>query len=156
MENAGVISTSYGQKIETAENTGVPCSHATLPRIVSNDVYGIKLPYQNGVNGRKSRGPIFLTIRGHRSDLFLRLTGMPRVMIPYGPMEIVVTPEITYILMERDFASSPLHSGATLGWHGNRRPWAQTGPWACLCPGPRPPAVGGGMDRLETCEARLR
>ncbi len=28
--------------------------------------------------------------------------GMPRVMIPYGPMEIVVTPEITYILMERD------------------------------------------------------
>jgi hypothetical protein len=28
--------------------------------------------------------------------------GMPRVMIPYGPLEIVVTPEITYILMERD------------------------------------------------------
>jgi hypothetical protein len=28
--------------------------------------------------------------------------GMPRVMIPYGPMEIVVTPGTTYILMERD------------------------------------------------------
>ena len=28
--------------------------------------------------------------------------GMPRVMIVYGPMEIVVTPETTYMLMERD------------------------------------------------------
>jgi hypothetical protein len=28
--------------------------------------------------------------------------GMPRVMIAYGPMEIVVTPGTTYILMERD------------------------------------------------------
>ena len=28
--------------------------------------------------------------------------GMPRVMIAYGPMEIVVTPDTTYILMERD------------------------------------------------------
>jgi hypothetical protein len=28
--------------------------------------------------------------------------GMPRVMIPYGPLEFVVTPEITYIMMERD------------------------------------------------------
>jgi hypothetical protein len=28
--------------------------------------------------------------------------GMPRVMIGYSPMEFVVTPEITYILMERD------------------------------------------------------
>jgi hypothetical protein len=28
--------------------------------------------------------------------------GMPRVMIPYGPLEILVTPEITYIMMERD------------------------------------------------------
>src|SRR5262249_16455911 len=28
--------------------------------------------------------------------------GMPRVMIAYAPMEIVVTPPTTYILMERD------------------------------------------------------
>jgi hypothetical protein len=28
--------------------------------------------------------------------------GMPRVMIAYSPFEVVVTPEITYILMERD------------------------------------------------------
>jgi hypothetical protein len=28
--------------------------------------------------------------------------GMPRFMIAYSPMEIVVTPEVTYILMERD------------------------------------------------------
>jgi hypothetical protein len=28
--------------------------------------------------------------------------GMPRVMIPYGPIEMVVTPEITYVLFERD------------------------------------------------------
>jgi hypothetical protein len=28
--------------------------------------------------------------------------GMPRVMIGYGPMEFVVTPETTYVLMERD------------------------------------------------------
>jgi hypothetical protein len=28
--------------------------------------------------------------------------GMPRVMIPYGPLEIVMTPQVTYILMERD------------------------------------------------------
>jgi hypothetical protein len=28
--------------------------------------------------------------------------GMPRVMIAYGPMEFVVTPDITYILMQRD------------------------------------------------------
>jgi hypothetical protein len=28
--------------------------------------------------------------------------GMPRVMMAYGPMEFVVTPETTYILMERD------------------------------------------------------
>jgi hypothetical protein len=28
--------------------------------------------------------------------------GMPRIMIAYGPMEIVVTPGVTYILMERD------------------------------------------------------
>ena len=28
--------------------------------------------------------------------------GMPRIMIGYGPMEFVVTPETTYILMERD------------------------------------------------------
>jgi hypothetical protein len=28
--------------------------------------------------------------------------GMPRVMIPYGPLEIVQTPAVTYILMERD------------------------------------------------------
>jgi hypothetical protein len=28
--------------------------------------------------------------------------GMPRVMIAYGPMEFVITPDITYILMERD------------------------------------------------------
>jgi hypothetical protein len=28
--------------------------------------------------------------------------GMPRVMIPYGPLEFVVTPEITYVMMERD------------------------------------------------------
>ena len=27
---------------------------------------------------------------------------MPRVMIPYSPLEFVVTPEITYVLMERD------------------------------------------------------
>jgi hypothetical protein len=28
--------------------------------------------------------------------------GMPRVMIPYSPIEFVVTPEITYVLFERD------------------------------------------------------
>ena len=28
--------------------------------------------------------------------------GMPRIMIAYAPMEVVVTPEVTYILMERD------------------------------------------------------
>jgi len=28
--------------------------------------------------------------------------GMPRVMIAYGPMEFVVTPAMTYVLMERD------------------------------------------------------
>ena len=28
--------------------------------------------------------------------------GMPRVMMPYSPLEFVVTPEITYVLMERD------------------------------------------------------
>jgi hypothetical protein len=28
--------------------------------------------------------------------------GMPRIMIAYGPMEFVVTPDVTYILMERD------------------------------------------------------
>ena len=28
--------------------------------------------------------------------------GMPRIMIAYAPMEVVVTPELTYILMERD------------------------------------------------------
>jgi hypothetical protein len=28
--------------------------------------------------------------------------GMPRIMIGYGPMEFVVTPDTTYILMERD------------------------------------------------------
>jgi hypothetical protein len=28
--------------------------------------------------------------------------GMPRVMIPYGPLEIVLTPQVTYVLMERD------------------------------------------------------
>jgi hypothetical protein len=28
--------------------------------------------------------------------------GMPRVMIAYSPMEVVVTPEVTYVLMERD------------------------------------------------------
>jgi hypothetical protein len=28
--------------------------------------------------------------------------GMPQVMVPFSPMEFVVTPEITYILLERD------------------------------------------------------
>jgi hypothetical protein len=37
---------SYGQKIETAENTGVPCSRATFARVVSNEISGMILPYQ--------------------------------------------------------------------------------------------------------------
>jgi hypothetical protein len=48
----------YGQKIETAENMGVPCSRASLPSSATN-VSGLVLPYQNGVSGRESRGPIF-------------------------------------------------------------------------------------------------
>jgi hypothetical protein len=50
---------SYGQKIETAKITGVPCSRATLPRVVSNDVSSMILPHQNGMSGRESRRPIF-------------------------------------------------------------------------------------------------
>ena len=35
--------------------------------------------------------------------------GMPRFMIAYSPMEIVVTPEVTYMLMERDHDHYPPH-----------------------------------------------
>ena len=33
--------------------------------------------------------------------------GMPRIMIAYAPMEVVVTPEVSYILMERDQLLGP-------------------------------------------------
>jgi hypothetical protein len=59
----------YGQKIETAENAGVPCSGATLPRVVSNDGFGMILPHQNGVSGREraARGTRYCSLQPPRT-----------------------------------------------------------------------------------------
>ena len=54
--------------------------------------------------------------------------GMPRVMIGYSSMEFVVTPEITYILIERDHdfiaASTPMDATFPPTWTTIRSSWA--------------------------------